>query len=452
MKKKTILNICMVLTIILMAVCGIMAVGSVKGWFGSTGENVVQSDGNVVSASHTLKVQNKSGIVMVERKGIAYEIENGDSVRDGDILYTRISSEVTLSDEEGSTVTLGENSELSVNNIEEMSFSLAEGESFVSMNGRETDTMLFVDKAELVIRDTVCTVTAYAASSSVYVYSGNVTVQGEALEPMIVKEKEAASILTDESGNVSAEMNVLAAETLSDDQIQLLQAYGSDLDICFTDDELQKVVTAREEEKLAAQQAQLLLAEQAKEDLKQEKKEYEKGYADYQASLKTGQTASASTSDSGSTEAASSGSSSSAAEEDEYQYCTIEIRCDTILNNLENLESGKERYVPSNGVILSRSKLEFSEGETVFDVLKRACSRADIQLEYSWTPLYNSYYIEGINHLYEFDCGDESGWMYKVNGWFPNYGCSSYDLEDGDVIVWCYTCNGLGADVGGSTH
>ena len=70
------------------------------------------------------------------------------------------------------------------------------------------------------------------------------------------------------------------------------------------------------------------------------------------------------------------------------------------------------------------------------------------QLEYSWTPMYDSYYIQGINNLYEFDCGAQSGWMYKVNGWFPNYGCSKYTLEDGDDIVWCFTCNGLGADVG----
>ena len=33
--------------------------------------------------------------------------------------------------------------------------------------------------------------------------------------------------------------------------------------------------------------------------------------------------------------------------------------------------------------------------------------------------MYNSYYVEGIGNLYEFDCGSESGWMYKVNGWFP---------------------------------
>lgn len=72
----------------------------------------------------------------------------------------------------------------------------------------------------------------------------------------------------------------------------------------------------------------------------------------------------------------------------------------------------------------------------------------NIQIEYSYTPLYGSYYIEGINHLYEFDCGKQSGWMYKVNGWFPNYGCSSYKLEGGETIVWAYTCKGLGTDIG----
>ena len=128
--------------------------------------------------------------------------------------------------------------------------------------------------------------------------------------------------------------------------------------------------------------------------------------------------------------------------------CTITIRCDTILSNMDNLDPAKAGYVPSSGVILSTKTVVFEDGETVFDVLKRVCSACGIQLEYSWTPMYDSYYIEGINNLYEFDCGFESGWMYKVNGWFPNYGCSSYTLKDGDSIVWYYTCNGLGADVG----
>lgn len=134
--------------------------------------------------------------------------------------------------------------------------------------------------------------------------------------------------------------------------------------------------------------------------------------------------------------------------EDTGNLCTITIRCDTILDNLGNLEEAKAPYVPKDGTILPVTTVEFSEGETVFEVLQRVCEAADIQIEYSWTPMYNSYYIEGINHLYEFDCGFESGWMYKVNEWFPNYGCSAYTLEGGEEIVWCYTCNGLGADVG----
>jgi hypothetical protein len=134
--------------------------------------------------------------------------------------------------------------------------------------------------------------------------------------------------------------------------------------------------------------------------------------------------------------------------EDAQNLCTITIRCDTIFDNADALEKAKAPYVPEDGVILPVTTVEFTSGETVFDVLQRVCEAADIQLEYSWTPLYDSYYVEGINHLYEFDCGFESGWMYKVNGWFPNYGCSAYELQGGEEIVWCYTCTGLGTDVG----
>lgn len=132
----------------------------------------------------------------------------------------------------------------------------------------------------------------------------------------------------------------------------------------------------------------------------------------------------------------------------EDNVCTITIVCDTILDNLDNLEEEKAPYVPKDAVILPKTQVSFTEGDTVFEVLQKVCAVAELQIEYSWTPMYNSYYIEGINHLYEFDCGNESGWMYKVNEWFPNYGCSAHTLKNGDDIVWCYTCNGLGADVG----
>ena len=134
--------------------------------------------------------------------------------------------------------------------------------------------------------------------------------------------------------------------------------------------------------------------------------------------------------------------------QDTQNLCTITIRCDTIFDNADALEEAKAPYVPEDGEILPVVTVEFTPGETVFDVLQRVCEASGLQLEYSWTPLYDSYYVEGINHLYEFDCGFESGWMYKVNGWFPNYGCSAYELQGGEEIVWYYTCKGLGTDVG----
>ena len=90
----------------------------------------------------------------------------------------------------------------------------------------------------------------------------------------------------------------------------------------------------------------------------------------------------------------------------------------------------------------------FDNGESVYDILRRICDENKIQMESSFTPAFGSYYVEGINNLYEFDVGSESGWMYSVNGWFPNYGCSRYQLEDGDTVCWVYTCD-LGYDVGG---
>ena len=143
-----------------------------------------------------------------------------------------------------------------------------------------------------------------------------------------------------------------------------------------------------------------------------------------------------------------SGTSVVLEEAEDGLVCSIEIRCDTILDNLDQLVPQKADYVPENGVILEKTTINFAEAENVFQVLQRVCKDAGLQLEYSWTPMYDSYYIEGINHIYEFDCGGQSGWMYKVNDEFPNYGCSSYTVEAGDEIVWCYTCEGLGTDVG----
>ena len=133
---------------------------------------------------------------------------------------------------------------------------------------------------------------------------------------------------------------------------------------------------------------------------------------------------------------------------EERLFCTVTIRCDTVLSNEDSLDWAKAPYVPADGCILPATEVEIEEGESVFGVLRRVCEENGVQIEYSWTPVYDSYYIEGIGHLYEFDCGEESGWMYRVNGEFARYGSSSYKLSGGERIEWLYTCRGLGADVG----
>ena len=128
--------------------------------------------------------------------------------------------------------------------------------------------------------------------------------------------------------------------------------------------------------------------------------------------------------------------------------CTISISCSTILNNMDLCDPAKVDLVPADGWILQPITVTFYEGESVFNVLQRVCKQQKIHMEFENTPIYNSAYIEGIHNLYEFDVGELSGWMYKVNEWFPNYGCSRYQLKNGDVICWVYTCD-LGYDVGG---
>lgn len=127
--------------------------------------------------------------------------------------------------------------------------------------------------------------------------------------------------------------------------------------------------------------------------------------------------------------------------------CTLEIRCDTLLGNLDKLTDGKAALVPEDGTLLPVMEVEFTGGNSVFDVFRQTLKDQKIHFEYVDASAYDSVYIEGIGNLYEFDCGPQSGWMYSVNGIYPGLGCSGYTLADGDVIVFSYTLD-LGADLG----
>ena len=127
--------------------------------------------------------------------------------------------------------------------------------------------------------------------------------------------------------------------------------------------------------------------------------------------------------------------------------CTLEIRCDTLLDHLDGLTAEKAALVPENGQLLAQTTVEFEAGDSVFDVFRQVLRQQKIHFEYTDAQIYDSVYIEGIGNLYEFDCGPQSGWMFSVNGVYPGLGCSAYTLADGDVILFSYTCD-LGADLG----
>jgi len=134
-------------------------------------------------------------------------------------------------------------------------------------------------------------------------------------------------------------------------------------------------------------------------------------------------------------------------EEQENMTCSLYVWCHTALDNIEKFEENKAAIIPKDGIIFEGENIVFYEGESVFDVLLREMNNNRIHLEFTKTPGYNSAYIEGIGNLYEFDCGELSGWLYRVNGKTPGYGCSSCTVENGDVIEFLYSCN-LGVDIG----
>ena len=132
--------------------------------------------------------------------------------------------------------------------------------------------------------------------------------------------------------------------------------------------------------------------------------------------------------------------------EESQQHCTMLITCHTLVDNKENLKKNKRALVSDDGIILSGTEINITDGESVFDATKRICTERKIPFEFTLTPVYNTAYVEGIYNLYEFDCGSGSGWIYLVNGKIQSVGCSDCKLNDGDIVEWAYTCD-LGHDI-----
>lgn len=114
---------------------------------------------------------------------------------------------------------------------------------------------------------------------------------------------------------------------------------------------------------------------------------------------------------------------------------TLSIRCDTV--------AGERDYIPADGVILDKVQIQLDRGATAADQLTAAARQYNLHMENEGGV---SEYISGIAYIYEYDFGDLSGWMYRVNGVFADVGCGEYTLQDGDVVEWIYSRE-MGADL-----
>ena len=411
-KKKT-YNIIMAALIVLIAVCGILAVGHIKGWFG----------GSAGGGSEIISQEIK-GVANVERSGIGYSLEKDIEMQPADIIETKTDSEAVFGMGGNNTLSVNENSELEFSQSTEGSVRivLREGEVFADTPKAPDSFNVEFGGNAAEITGTVFSVSQQKGSSMLTVYEGTVSVSAEDGSSNPVKAGQQLLITRNGDDKLTVDITDVKASSLSDYLIEKLLACGTD-GLCFDEKDLNQITAQREKEKKAAAKAleQEAIAIAASEETG--------ASADTASGSSGGNSSAASSGESGGSSASSGGSGS------DVKTCTISIRCNAILKNMDKLKEGKNRYVPSNGVILATSSVEFRDGETAYDVTKRACSATGIQIE-------ASYYVEGINHLYEFDCGEMSGWLYKVNGWAPNYGCSEYKLKNGDSIVWDYTCTG----------
>ena len=93
--------------------------------------------------------------------------------------------------------------------------------------------------------------------------------------------------------------------------------------------------------------------------------------------------------------------------------------------------------IVGEGTILSSTKVEISEGNTVLDATLNILKQKGIPISVRGSG--SGAYVEGINNLYEFDRGPLSGWEAKRNGAKIDKSAGAIKVGNGDTIQWIYT-------------
>lgn len=436
-RKNRALNIAMAALIAAIVVAGVLFALNMRGAFDTAQDTAYAAS-------------DKSGNANIQRDGISYRLDEGTVLQVDDNVETLSGSTVTLQGDGHGSVALDESTVLDARN------DCLEFESGSAFCQAATDQGLSLKTAPAQVSsaDGVFVLEAGTGTTSIYVLAGTVTVQDGAT---LTAGQEATYTDGKDAPDVQRSYSLSRFDDFMLERTAAALKDGKDL--CFTAKQVAKQQKKRANEKGASSGKSASVATDAAKSSSGGGSASDAGGAASSGSASSSSAASASArggTAQGTTSGNAGGSAAKAGKSDgssapaaktATRTVTIQIRCDTILKHKKQLASGKLKYVPSNGVILGTTTVAVSKGDTVFDVLKAVCDDRGIQLEYSYAPVYETNYVEGINNLYQKDCGDQSGWVYKVNGWSPNVGCSQYKVKNSDRIVWAYTCENYGEDV-----
>ncbi len=121
---------------------------------------------------------------------------------------------------------------------------------------------------------------------------------------------------------------------------------------------------------------------------------------------------------------------------------TVSVDCGEVLSHMDSIDPAinPPEVIPEDGVILYPCTVSLPEGGSALDALIAAAREDRVQVDYRGTS-YGAY-IGGIGHVYEFGFGAMSGWLYRVNGEYPQCSAGAYTLSEGDVVEFVYTVTG----------
>ena len=240
-RKKTLFNVIMVVLILIIAGCGIMAVGNLKGWFGKDENSVLVS-------------QNVKGVANIQRSGVGYGLEKNVSLRDGDILETKNGTTADLSAGEENILSLNANTELEAVSVKkgDVQVSLDQGELFTDLASGNEKILFTFGKNSFTTGSGVFAISQQTGSASLDVFKDEIDLSAADGSSYTVKAGESVQITGDENDKWTVSTGKIAATSLNEYMIGKLTGCKDKDALCFTTDELQKVLDDRAAEKKAA--------------------------------------------------------------------------------------------------------------------------------------------------------------------------------------------------------